>query len=114
MPARVRGSSVAVNRERTGDTLIRRLDDFALPACAFIKIDAEGFEPDVIRGATDTLARCKPTLFVELNDAALRRYGYVKDSVLKPLLALGYEMELADPRYTLKETQLDVIMRPPK
>lgn len=112
LPSDTNMGTVAVNRDATGETLMRKLDDFALASCAFIKIDAEGYEPEVIAGAINTLARCKPTLFVELNDGALARYGYRKDSVLQSLISIGYEMELADPRYTLKETQLDVIMRP--
>jgi FkbM family methyltransferase len=33
-----------------------------------IKIDVEGAEPSVIRGARQTLARCRPTVFFELLD----------------------------------------------
>lgn len=34
---------------------------------SLIKIDVEGMEPDVIQGATSTIVRCKPILYVENN-----------------------------------------------
>ena len=40
---------------------------FADAAIDLIKIDVEGFEIDVLRGAEMTLARCKPLVFVEFN-----------------------------------------------
>lgn len=112
LPTDINMGMVAIDKSVAGETVMRRLDDFNLASCTFIKIDAEGFEPDVIRGATDTITKFKPIMFVELNDSALRHYGYTKDTVLDLLIDLGYEMELADSRYTLKEVQIDVIMKP--
>lgn len=45
---------------------VRTLDSFNLEDVAAIKIDVERAEPNVLRGARETLARCKPTLFVEV------------------------------------------------
>jgi FkbM family methyltransferase len=44
---------------------IRRLDAYHLQACAFIKIDVEGMEAQVLEGAVDTLDRLRPVLYVE-------------------------------------------------
>lgn len=41
------------------------LDSLELPQCGLLKVDAEGFEPRVIRGATDLIRRCRPILYVE-------------------------------------------------
>lgn len=41
------------------------IDSLQLPGCQFIKIDVEGYEHAVIAGATDTIARYKPVLYVE-------------------------------------------------
>jgi len=48
-----------------------------------LKIDVEGMEAEVLQGAAETIARCKPILFVETikSDkdtiiAALRNEGY--------------------------------------
>jgi FkbM family methyltransferase len=54
----------------TETILIRRLDDFTFERLDFIKIDAEGMEAEVIRGATQTLATHRPVLFAECNDLA--------------------------------------------
>lgn len=42
-----------------------RLDDLKLDRCHFLKIDVEGMEQMVLSGATETLARHKPCLYVE-------------------------------------------------
>ena len=46
----------------------RRLDDFELPPVGFIKIDVEGLEEEVIRGAEKLLRRDKPVLMIEIEE----------------------------------------------
>jgi len=41
------------------------LDGLRLPRCDLIKIDVEGMERAVLAGAVETIARCKPFLYVE-------------------------------------------------
>ncbi len=41
------------------------VDSLELPMLHFAKIDAEGMEGDVIRGAQETIARCRPILYME-------------------------------------------------
>lgn len=67
---------------------VRRLDmvweDAGRPVIALIKLDVEGAETDVIRGAEKLLLACHPTMIVEANSDAqlsalhdlLRPYGY--------------------------------------
>ena len=50
-------------------TRVVAIDDLALPACGFLKIDVEGFEAEVLEGARGTIARRRPALYVE-NDRA--------------------------------------------
>jgi FkbM family methyltransferase len=56
-----------------------RLDNVDLGAVAFIKIDVEGFEEDVLAGASATLALHKPAVLVEIverhNPGAFDRIG---------------------------------------
>ena len=44
---------------------LHTLDSLKLPICALIKIDVEGMEIDVIRGAEETIKKFRPVLYVE-------------------------------------------------
>ncbi|HLP36097.1 FkbM family methyltransferase [Lacibacter sp.] len=64
---------------------IRSLDSFNLQQIDFIKIDVEGFEADVLQGASATILRCKPVLMIEVFensrqqiDSLMTGYGYKK------------------------------------
>jgi len=47
---------------------MKRLDDFAIENCSFIKIDVEGHEESVLDGAAGLIATQRPVLLVELNE----------------------------------------------
>jgi FkbM family methyltransferase len=44
---------------------VSTIDDLELTSCGLIKVDVEGFERQVLRGARETIARCRPRLYVE-------------------------------------------------
>ncbi len=46
----------------------RRLDDLDIAPVGFMKIDVEGFEQEVLDGASETLKRDRPTLLIELEE----------------------------------------------
>jgi FkbM family methyltransferase len=56
---------------------VRRLDEFALdlPSLAYIKIDAEGGELHILRGAAETLARFRPVVTFEFGANSIGDYG---------------------------------------
>jgi FkbM family methyltransferase len=62
------------------------LDTFALKKCNFIKIDVEGMEIDVLRGAVGLITRFKPVLYVE-NDREEK-----SDNLIRFIDSLGYRM----------------------
>jgi FkbM family methyltransferase len=63
-----RGSSVSAEAISV-DVETRRLDDFPVGDCSFVKIDVEGHEEAVLAGATALIARQRPVLMVELIEA---------------------------------------------
>jgi hypothetical protein len=65
-----------------------RIDDLDLPDIGFIKIDVEGFESAVIRGARNTIERDWPTIQVEIEE---QHTGRPIEESLAEILALGYE-----------------------
>lgn len=70
-----------------------RLDDaLDLDSVRLIKIDVEGAEMQVLRGAENTIRRCMPTMLVEINPAALERMGSTAQELRDYLEALGYEL----------------------
>ncbi len=44
---------------------VMTIDSLGLKQCHFIKADVEGMEEDALRGAEETIKRCKPILYVE-------------------------------------------------
>ena len=46
---------------------ICRVDDIGLSRCDFIKMDVEGMEPEALQGAMNTIVKCRPVLYIELD-----------------------------------------------
>ena len=68
------------------------LDSLELPECGLIKIDVEGFEPQVLRGAAETIARCRPLIYTE-NDRPDQQ-----GEVIALIDAMGYQLYWHTPR----------------
>lgn len=69
------------------DTLVAQLE---LNRLDFIKLDVDGHEARVLRGARQTLARFRPQMLFEITPSALRRNGDDPGELIGMLLALGY------------------------
>lgn len=66
---------------------VSTLDAFKLPRVGFIKIDVEGHELAVLRGAERTLMRDRPVVLVEVEE---RHRPGARESVIAWLKARGY------------------------
>lgn len=71
-------------------TLDKDIEERGLPAPTFVKIDVEGFELDVLRGATQTLARERPSLFIEIHGETLAGKQRNAAAVVQFLSEAGY------------------------
>jgi len=71
-------------------TLDKDIEERGLPAPTFVKIDVEGFELDVLRGATQTLARVRPSLFIEIHGETLAGKQRNAAAVVRFLSEAGY------------------------
>ena len=54
-----------VVEDKNGNEKIRTLDSFNLSNISFIKIDVEGYEINLLKGAYETIKRDKPVIFIE-------------------------------------------------
>ncbi|MEE3065404.1 MAG: FkbM family methyltransferase [Actinomycetota bacterium] len=69
------------------DVPVKRLDDLHLDNVGLIKIDVEGHELAVLRGAVDTLTRNQPTIVVEAEE---RHHPDAVAGITRLLSGLGY------------------------
>lgn len=77
---------------------VRRLDDVlaATPRLDFVKIDVEGYELRVLRGAESLLRRHRPVVLFEVNEGALARGGTSGREVCDFVRGLGYRLTWLD------------------
>jgi FkbM family methyltransferase len=85
-----------ISRDGTGlpvhaVTLDRLVLDKAGLRPALVKIDVQGAEMMVLKGAAGLLGSAQPALFIELDEAALNRFGSSITAILDHLLGYGYE-----------------------
>jgi FkbM family methyltransferase len=76
-----------------GDVPMTTLDHFGFVDVDLIKIDVEGLEASVVKGAEETILRCRPVMVVEQKGEDARM-GLKRDGALGYLQGLG--MKAAD------------------
>lgn len=97
----------------------RRLDDLVEQRhpgkpLRLLKIDVEGFETNVLAGATETLARSRPIVVCEFHDQLLREAGSSAEGLLQQFESLGYRPQppFGRPRGSLDGVVVDMVMAP--
>jgi len=61
---------------------VQRLDALVSDRVDFLKIDVEGYEGQVIEGASRLIETFRPTIFLEMHPHLVGRFGYSVDGVL--------------------------------
>jgi FkbM family methyltransferase len=78
----------------------------------FLKIDAEGWEPDVLAGAKETIMRFRPVMLVEVNRPVLELRGHTPSKLFNMIVNLGYTYRPSEPHIPMDSDQLDVLCIP--
>lgn len=94
------------------DIDVLTLDSFGLSGVTFIKIDAEGWECDVLEGARDTIGRCRPSMLIEVNDAALRGQGRTPGELITKIEGMQYRLRNIYEGQPMNGPQYDVLCTP--
>lgn len=84
------GGAVRATYKVLGRTLDAIIKEAGVSRVDVVKIDVEGSEFSVLKGAQETLAKYRPVLLVELDDSLLRAMGTSSAEITSFLGARGY------------------------
>src|ERR1044072_8491353 len=97
-------------------TLDELVEQAGSPRIGLIKVDTQGSEHRVLAGASRTLKRCRPKLFVEIDDGALRENGASAPQLIRQIQEHGVAVVVAGvdgSRGCLPHAQPKLLVRPP-
>lgn len=87
----------------------RTLDSYALEDVAFLKIDTQGADGEIVRGALDTIRRCQPVVVFEWEEHLSRKYETSKEDVMRLFQEVDYNVDILK---QTNEKQSDYIATP--
>lgn len=90
-------------------TIDELLEERGWPTVSLIKIDVQGAEERVLRGATRTLRELRPAIFIEVDDLALRSMGSSAEAVLDLLASHRYEANRVLAGRRVRATKADIL-----
>jgi FkbM family methyltransferase len=98
-----------------------KLDNFIamhhIPKIDLVKIDVEGFELNVLKGAENIIKQHQPTLFIELDDNNLKQQGQSARELVEFVVNLGYQVTHAEvetvitPNNDFRNIHIDIICK---
>jgi FkbM family methyltransferase len=97
----------------TQDGVSISVDDYVASRCLgrvdFVKIDVDGFECVVVRGARDTLEKHKPKILFELAPYAITERGYDPVEFVDTLLKHGYVLRHEKDMTPISGSAFDIV-----
>ena len=81
-------SAIDNNNDGEYKASVCTLDSFQFDCIDYMKIDVEGYELQVLKGAADTIQRNRPVINVEIKKTC-ERFGYSQEDILTYLRKLG-------------------------
>jgi FkbM family methyltransferase len=87
-----------INKEVAGTHICKTLDSFELTEVGFIKLDCEGYEPYILKGAEQTIKKYRPVILMEEKNYSKRYYGEEGNLAVELLVSWGYTMEVSWPK----------------
>jgi FkbM family methyltransferase len=100
----VAGSGIKIKTLDSEASNWKRLD--------FVKIDAEGYELDILNGGSEAINRFRPVMLIEVNRTVLSKQGKSSDDVYRKLRQLGYTYKPCEPHLSLQMDMVDVLCLP--
>lgn len=82
-------SSAGAHVGPMGDIPMSALDEFDLQDVDLLKVDCVGYEVEVLKGARETLERCRPVVSVEQKAGYPQRFGLTQFAAVEFLTGLG-------------------------
>jgi len=99
------GSQSLVEEEPVGEQVqLLRLDSFAVPHLALIKIDCEGMEVDVLKGGAGLIRRTQPWIYLEFTSN--------RQAIMDLLRSWNYKLFRHFPRHSRTPNHLGVELDP--
>jgi hypothetical protein len=73
------------------DLPVLTIDGWGLQECDLIALDVEGYEWPALKGAVETIVRCRPLLVIETKGHG-KRFGYTDAEMNDWIQGLGYRL----------------------
>lgn len=100
------------------DCQVRKLDDFVsekeLPLPDFMKIDVEGAEIKVLRGARDTIAKSRPKILFEVSKGLWEKQGTSHDEAQSFFKSMSYRLFLHGDEVRSLDVEWDDVLAIPE